>query len=80
MPHGNWNRQTGMAQVQQAMLASGQWNKAGKGCYRHESGIEVCKANNGWVVSTQPKLAWSRLWVAAEQAERDAAAGKRPGK
>lgn len=57
------------------MLDSGQWVKASKACYRHESGTEVCRVRGGWMVSGHPNEVWSRLWVAADEVER----GRRRG-
>lgn len=54
----------------EAMLASGQWVKAGRSCYRHVTGAEVRKVPGGWQDSTQPQYVWSRLWVARDEVER----------
>lgn len=63
-------------QTPQEMLASGQWVKDGK-CYRHESGAQACKVRGGWEASTQPGRVWSRLWVAAQEIEKDVAGHRR---
>lgn len=55
------------------MKLDGAWAKVGKHHYRHVSGIEVTKPLGQWMVSTQPDVRWSALWVAKHEAERDAA-------
>lgn len=57
--------------TEKEMLASGQWVRIGKSHYRHMSGAEIKKRNEGgWIVSTEPNLIWSRLWVARHEVER----------
>ena len=59
--------------TEKEMLASGQWVRVGKSHYRHVSGAEIKKRHEGgWVVSTELKTIWSRLWVARHQVEKTA--------
>lgn len=54
------------------MVASGQWAKVGKKHFRHVSGIEVTYDCNAWrwLVSSEPRLTWGTLEVAAHVAEK----------